>query len=274
MPEVEVIAKTHDGPVRRTRLQADLQNLDVTSGMTLIVHSSLSSLGWVVGAQQTVLDAVEEVLGPTGSLVMPAHSNGVPEPERWVDPPVPKEWWPIIRQDWPPFDPRTTPCSRLGVLPELFRTQPGTLRSGHPNLSFTARGPNAARIVTDQTLDFGMGESSPLARLYELDASILLLGVDHGSNTSLHLAEYRADWPGRRQVLGWSGRIVKDGSIVPVSFQDIAGTSDDFAQLGRDYERETDNVQVGKAGEGTARLMRMRPIVDYAVTWIEKHRTG
>lgn len=69
-------------------------------------------------------------------------------------------------------------------------------------MSFAAVGRKAETVVSGHSLEFGLGERSPLARLYDLDAFVLLLGVDHGSSTSLHLAEYRAGTRPHKQEAG------------------------------------------------------------------------
>lgn len=80
----------------------------------------------------------------------------------------------------------------MGVIPETFRKMTDVKRSSHPKYSFSAWGSDAAFITEKHALNFGFGEQSPLARLYELHAKIVLFGVDHNKNTSLHLAEHRA----------------------------------------------------------------------------------
>ena len=96
----------------------------------------------------------------------------------------------------PAFDPAVTPTCCLGVIPELFRTWPGAVRSYHPSCSFAALGPHAGRIVAEQRLEDPMGEGSPLSAIYDLGGHVLLLGVGrkvgHRHNTMLHLAERRA----------------------------------------------------------------------------------
>src|SRR3954452_14019752 len=94
----------------------------------------------------------------------------------------------------PGFDPQITPSHGVGVLP-------GALRSAHPQTSFAAIGPHAEAITAGHVLESGLGEGSPLARLYELDAEVLLLGGGHASNTSLHLAEYRVAEPRHRRTV-------------------------------------------------------------------------
>lgn len=270
--EKEVIEATGDLPVTRARLVADLLRLGVRPGMTVLVHSSLSRLGWVVGGAETVIRALEHAVGPAGTLVMPAFSNGVPEPSRWVDPPVPPAWWEVIREDWPAFDPELTPTRGLGVVPEVFRHQPGVLRSHHPHSSFCARGPEAHFITHHHHLDYGLGARSPLDRIYDLDGKVLLLGVDHGVNSSLHLAEFRARWKGRERTVRFEGRVVRHGSAARVKFEDLEGTDADFGALGEDFERETGKVSVGSVGYGESRLMDQRALVDYAFEWFPLHR--
>ena len=88
----------------------------------------------------------------------------------------------------------------MGVLAETVRGWPGAMRSSHPHVSFAALGPAAEQVVAGHTLGDMLGEGSPLARLYDLDADVLLLGVDHSVSTSLHLAEYRCPGSPREQV--------------------------------------------------------------------------
>lgn len=275
MPEKSVVGRSSPGPhgaVTAARLVSDLRRLGVEPGMDLLVHSSLSRLGWVVGGAQSVVEALEEAIGPSGTLLMPAFSLAAPEPSRWENPPVPRAWWSTIREAWPPFRPDLTPTRGLGVVPETFRHQTGTLRSLHPTLSFCARGPKARRLLAGHSLDFGTGEKSPLARLYALGGHVLLLGVDHGSNSSLHLAEYRSRWKGRERTLWFEGGVARNGRVERVRFRDLDGTSEDFARLGHDLERTRGSVRVGKVGAGTGRLMAQRVAVDFGVEWLPKHR--
>ncbi len=93
------------GPFTRGSLREDLLDLGVEAGSTVMVHSSLSRLGWVAGGAQAVVMALMDALGPTGTLVMPTHSGHLTDPARWERPPVPAEWWPLIRGETPAYDP-------------------------------------------------------------------------------------------------------------------------------------------------------------------------
>ncbi|MCI4347912.1 MAG: AAC(3) family N-acetyltransferase [Thermoplasmata archaeon] len=272
MSEADVVARTPGAPVTARDLERDLHQLGLAVGQTVLVHTSLSRLGWIVGGGQAMLLALEATVGSDGTLMMPAFFDGAPDPSRWRDPPVPESWWTTIREEMPPWDPGVSPTRQVGVVADILRHQPGTIQSFHPNKSFVARGPLAHTLLDGQVLDDGFGDRSPLARLYELDGWVLLLGVSHANNTSIHLAEHRADWPGRGKPIQLAGRVVRSGRVEAVSFVDIDGTSDDFDRLGAEYEQRAGAVTVGPMGRGTGRFMKMRPLVDFAGKWIERNR--
>lgn len=103
----------------------DLARLGISEGETLLVHSSLSSLGWVCGGPQAVVSALRKAVGGQGTLVMPAHSGDWSDPAEWEKPPVPKEWLQVIYDNMPAYEPEITPTRGMGRIAELFRTYPG-----------------------------------------------------------------------------------------------------------------------------------------------------
>lgn len=259
-------------PATVPSLVADLKALGVQEGMTLVVHSSLKSLGWVVGGEVAVILALEEALGSEGTLVMPSHSANLTDPALWKHPPVPESWWQPIRDHMPAYDPDLTPTYYMGAIAEAFRKQKGVLRSANPDASFAAWGKQAQLITDGHDLVPLFGERSPLARVYDLEGWVLLLGVGHGNNTSLHVAEGRAQIPHKTMHTGVP--MLVDGVRQWVSYSDIDWDDHDFVELGADFARETGLQREGKIAMAEAILAPQRPLLDYAVGWLERHRGG
>ncbi|MHA1472310.1 MAG: aminoglycoside N(3)-acetyltransferase [Promethearchaeota archaeon] len=253
-----------------TSLKNDFIALGVKPGDTIIMHSSLSKIGWTVGGSVAVITAILEILTPDGTLVMPTFTSGNSEPSDWEHPPVPKNWWDTIRNEMPAFNPKVTPTRGMGIIVETFRNWPGVSRTNHPVSSFAAWGKHANFILDNHDLEADLGEETPLSRLYELNGSILLLGVTHENNTSLHLAEYRSDFPGKKHNITGSAMMVNNQRKW-VEWKEIDLNPDDFEQLGADYESSID-YQLGKVGEANARLISLRSIVDFAIEWLPKNR--
>ncbi|MFJ9884890.1 aminoglycoside N(3)-acetyltransferase [Streptomyces sp. NPDC091287] len=260
--------KAATGPLcTRDSLASDLRALGLKSGETLLVHSSLSSLGWVCGGPLAVVMALLDVLGDEGTLVVPTHSGNNSDPAGWGNRPVPEAWWADIRAAMPPFDARITPTLGVGVVPETVRTWPGALRSRHPQTSFAAVGPRAADIVDGHALDCRLGERSPLARLEEHGARILLLGTDFASCTAFHLAEYRI--PGLKVDNSFAVMTAQGRRWMTV--RDTAVSDDRFDELGAAFERDNTVVR-GEVGGAVGHLFGLAEAVAYAEGWLAGHR--
>jgi aminoglycoside 3-N-acetyltransferase len=259
MSERKLIEGTQK-PHTRQDLTADLNSLGVTEGDVLLVHTSLSAVGWVCGGPVTFIHALLDAVGDSGTIAMPSHSTGNTDPAGWSNPPTPEEWWPVIRENMPAFEPGITPTREMGVVAELFRTWPGALRSSHPTYSFSAVGPSANKIVNGHQLDFALGEGSPLARLYELDAKVLLVGVDYNSNTSFHLAEYRTQCRPRVRL---GAALLEEGRRVWRSYDDLDLGEDVFNELAQPFDA-SEAVAHGRVGSADSRLFSQREAVDFA----------
>ncbi|WP_424008650.1 aminoglycoside N(3)-acetyltransferase [Haloferax denitrificans] len=268
MSEADAIERV-DEPSTVDSLAADLRALGVAAGDTLLVHSSLSSLGWVAGGPQAVVDALQTVLTDDGTLVMPTHTGQYTDPSAWENPPVPDDWVETIGESMPPFRPKVTPTRGMGAIPECFRNYPGVVRSEHPTVSFAAWGAAAEEIVSDHELDYGLGDGSPLARVYDRGGDVLLLGVGHGNDTSLHLAEHRADFEKERTTE--RAPLLRDGERVVVEYDDIEVETDDFEEVGEAFERAVGATE-GAVAAATATLLDQPALVDFAEDWFESNR--
>ncbi|GAA1293826.1 AAC(3) family N-acetyltransferase [Saccharothrix xinjiangensis] len=257
-------------PVTRSRLASDLGELGLSTGTTVMVHTSLKSLGWVVGGEQTVLDALRDAVGPSGTLVMPAQSWQLCDPAFLGQ--APAAWWPTIRDHLPVYAPQVTPTRTMGVVAELFRTVPGTLRSGHPHRSISANGPHAVAITATHDLDSPVGERSPLKALYDLDASVLLLGTTPAKITALHLAEHRARWPGKHLVSNGAA-LIRDGHRTWVTWEELHVEDDDFIEAVDAFTAGGGRRHTAPVGDAPAQLLPVRALVDFAAPWFSAHRT-
>lgn len=235
-------------------IAGDLSRLGLGPGQTVMVHASLSALGPIEGGPGAVVDALLRVLGPDGTLVMPAFRTGPCLPGI-----VHKAGIEVIRAAQtalPPYDPAATP-SEMGAVAEAFRRRPGVLRSPHPTMSVAALGPRAAHVVAPHALAWAQGPESPLERLHAMDARCLLLGVGFGRLSMLHYAEFLVPH-GRRKTRAIPGEI---GVLLTPDVGDDDG--DHFPEIGR-AAMAAGIVATGPVGAGTAHLVGARAIVALA----------
>ncbi|CAF1302843.1 unnamed protein product [Rotaria sordida] len=277
--ERTLIAKTHEHfgtCLTNEMLKNDLQKLGVSSGMTLLVHCSLSKIGWICGGPVTVIQVLLDLLGPEGTLIMPSHTSDNSDPKYWVNPPVPSEWLDVIRKSMPPYQPDIAPTRYMGILAETFRKWPGVLRSEHPQHSMMALGKKAKQII-DNHID-SCSEQSPIARLYDChdNGYILLLGVKHGNHTSLHLAEYRFFINNNFEKNFLTGASIinrQTNTRQWFEWNDYDYTADDFNDIGNAFEAIEGNANIGNVGLAQSRLMKQYLVVDFALQWMNKNRT-
>ncbi|KOR76013.1 AAC(3) family N-acetyltransferase [Paenibacillus solani] len=159
-------------------LMKQLEQLGIDHNGTLLVHSSMKSMGAVEGGAEAVLDAFTAYM-KDGLLVLPTHT------------------WSYINADNPRFYVDQSP-SCVGILPELFRKRPGVIRSLHPTHSVAALGEDAAAFTDDDHhFDTPCARGSAWEKLLDRKATILLVGVDLRRNTFIHGVEEWVDISGR-----------------------------------------------------------------------------
>ncbi|QHE53557.1 aminoglycoside N(3)-acetyltransferase [Pontibacillus sp. HMF3514] len=259
----QLVEKT-PSPRTRKSLYNDLKELGVKKGMTIIVHTSLSSLGWVNGGAVTVIQALMDAVTEEGTIVMPSQTVEISDPAEWENPPVPEEWWEEIRDTMPLYHPDYTPANFMGKVPEVFRTFPGVERSSHPSYSFTAWGKNKNHILADQPLEWSLGEGSPLGKLYDEGAYVLLLGAGFDSCTAFHLAEYRI---GYQDVITKGAPMIEDGKRIWKEYKELEFRDELFEDLGADFEK-TQSLSAGHVGSAKSYLFDVKEAVDYAEMWL------
>ena len=247
-------------------LARDLRTLGVAEGGVLMVHSSLSSLGKVLGGAPAVVRALLAALGPGGTLVMPAFSPDVSDPARWADRFFADADAERARAHVPAFDADTTPTT-MGLIPETFRRWPGTIRGPHPQVSVCAFGPRAEEVVTPHAVDWGQGAGSPFQRLVAMDAGLLLLGVGFNRATLLHYAESLVPH-GRRKT-----RLIPFGEGGARRWVEAPCIGDDlnthFPLIGTAY-LAAGRARTGRVGAADAVLASAADLVSFAADYLAR----
>lgn len=224
--------------LQRAEVAAQLRALGVQPGGVLLVHTSFRAVRPVEGGPAGLIDALRDALGPAGTLVMPAWTG----------------------DDAAPFDPFTTAASAdLGVVADAFWRTPGAVRSDHP-FAFAALGPHAARITADPLPLPPHVPASPVGRVHDLDGQVLLLGVGHDADTTLHLAELVAGVPYR---VAKHITVHHDGRPVRMEYGENDHCCARFA-LADGWLRERGLQAEGRVGHADARLVRARDVVQVA----------
>ena len=193
-----------------------------------------------------LIEALRTALGPGGTLVMPAMAD----------------------DDEHPFDPTATPSRAMGVVADTFWRLPGVIRADSPH-AFAAVGPHAPAITAPQPVDIPHGPDSPVGRVHDLDGQVLLLGVGHDADTTVHLAENLAQVRYRKPALA---TITVDGRVTRVHYGEVDHCCRNFALL--DGWLEAEGLQRrGPVGQGEGRLARSRDIVRLAVAHLRRNET-
>ena len=246
------------------------RELGVEKGQSIEVHTSLSSLGFVCGGPQVVIEALLESVGEEGTIMMPTQTWKNLDPITGVHWEEPEEWWQTIRDNWPAYDKNITPTNTMGAVAEMFRQWPGAMRSDHPARSVAAWGKHAEYLTSNHDISNIFGEGSPLGKLYELDGYVMLIGTGYDKNTSIHLADVRAEYPGKHNCIEHSA-VMENGERVWKAYETLFVDGEDFEEIGEAFEKVCPVKKI-TLGNGMIRLMKQRDIVDFAVKWIEKNR--
>jgi aminoglycoside 3-N-acetyltransferase len=232
--------------VGRQVLIEQLRTLGVVPGSVLIVHTAFSRVGPVNGGPQGLIDALRSVLGTEGTLVMPSMTD----------------------EDDRPFDPAASPCAGMGIVAETFWRMPGVLRTDNPH-AFAAVGPRAAEITAPQPVDLPHGVDSPVGRVRDLDGYVLLLGVGHDADTTVHLAENIAGVRYRKRA---HATVMLDGGPKRFDYGEIDHCCENFSLLD-EWLEAGGRQRRGIVGHAEARLARSRDIVDAALVHLREKET-
>lgn len=234
--------------VTQDMLAQGLQAIGIREGDMVYVHTSMKQIGWIEGGPKTLLEAFLQVLGEKGTLAVPTHTYSYGQN--------------------PPYAPGKTPTD-LGKFPETVWRDSRALRSGHASHSSAAIGANAAYLTQNHDPRHALGFDSPLHRLYRSGGRILLLGVTHTANTSLHLAESMAGVPYTKLHFddSWGKEtyaVQPDGEVIGYVQHEYPGCSSAFDRIAPLLSPEA--CTKGKIGAADAMLLDARVLIDTTVS--------
>ena len=246
-------------PITKDNLIHQFSQLGIKNGDTLLVHASLSSLGYVVGGAEALYLALREVIGKKGTIVVPSQTVEISDPASWQYPPVPEEWHDVIRDAMPVYSKDLSYSKAMGAFSQFIGILPNSVRSNHPIYSFTAIGEKANEIIGHDSIDFPFGDESPLGRLYSIGAKVLMIGTDFETNTSLHLAENRLN----REVIHERSKILTEDGEKWISFKNIElDIYDDYLEIQKNF-MEQYTVNYISINEANVYLFDMKVCVDF-----------
>ena len=218
----------------RDDLVAQLRALGVDQRGVLVVHAAFSKVGPVDDGPRGLIDALRTVLWPDGTLVMPSMAD----------------------DDDVPFEPAASPCIGMGVVADTFWRLPGVRRSDSPH-AFAAAGPRADEITAPHPIDVPHGPDSPVGRACALDGQVLLIGVGHDANTTIHLGELLAGVRYRRPA---HATVLRGGQPVRVDYGENDCCCARFALVDGWLDAEGAQ-QRGPVGHAEGLLARARDVV-------------
>lgn len=265
MSEKLVIERSF-GPISKLDLIRDFKALGITKSDGILLHVALSKIGWIIGGEVTLIQALIETLSE-GTLVMPTQTGNYGDPSKWENPPVPKSWVAKIKDHMPAYDKHITPPYHMGRVSELFSRYPKSFRSDHPQASFTAVGIDAKWLTENHALDCGFGEFSPLKKMLDQSYKVLMIGTDYDTNTSMHYAESKV-YPKKtkKEILYYLNEF---GERTVEEVTDYHYSTEHFKKIGRSFEKEH-RFRQGLIGQANSKLIDMNDLNNFTINQLKK----
>lgn len=231
--------------VTKSMIVKALRGLGLKDGIILTAHSSLASFGNVQGGAATIVDALIEIVGETGTLLMPSLPAGSP------------------------YNFRNTPTG-MGAVAEHFRKMRGVMRSLCPCVPAAAYGPRAKEFVENHHTCKSPYIGGPYDMAAIAGGYVLLLGVDQDRNTLLHCAEAYTRMPYMNSKE--AKYVDKKGNVQLYRGTLYAGPHRNFIGI-EPFLRAAGLIKKIKIGNCVARLMDGKKLLDFCVAQLKKDPT-
>jgi aminoglycoside 3-N-acetyltransferase len=269
----ETVIKKTKRPITKEDIKIGLKKLGVNQESKLEVHSSLSSFGYIINREYDIIDALLEVVS-SGVIIMPAHTSEYGDPTLWENPPVPKEWIPIILNNRRPFDKEIFLPERVGKVPITFFRYPNVVRTNHPIESYAVYNQTGDQTWEDHSLDQDE-EKHPLLKLAKEEGKILFLGTDFQTCSSIHLTEKYA---GKVRTVEHPFLRMEDGQVKERTYKYYEFDDDEvdnFEEITKRYLDEyqgTPYYKQVKIGLATCTLIDAEALYEVAYEFHKDHK--
>lgn len=249
------------------QLAQDLVDIGLPSGSVVLVHAAISAIGPIDGGPETLIAALQETLGPAGTLLVPTFALAGKDRAASGDsmPSSAASRESLEREALPPLEqaPLFAPSYWTNEFAEAMRRHPSAVHSEHPAFSFAALGAEAEALVASAPFHYPLGSDGPLARLHQRNGWILLIGLGHTQNISLHLAEIWANVPYVHRTLP-----VVTATGAEVAMLGSPECSAGFPKI-EPVLRQSRILRRGYIGNAESQLMRQQQTVSMAIAMLQ-----
>jgi aminoglycoside 3-N-acetyltransferase len=256
--------------VSEESLAREISELGLPQGALVVVHSSYRAIRPVEGGAAAVVRALLRAVGPEGTVVAPTFTTDLLDPYLA---PLSEEEKARRREELPCFDPATSPPYKMGAVAAALLRAPGAKRSDHPVTSCAAIGPMAEELVRDHDRDDPEGPRGPIGRIFLADGFVLLLGVGHDADTTIHVAESLLDMPHLHALPDRYPTRSAEGGRGWREVKKTTKCSDGFVKLEPHLEA-AGVIRRGRVGSARAQLLRSRDVVRVATELLRREPTA
>lgn len=269
--QAEVVEKTKR-PITKVDIVKGLKKLGLKADSKIEVHTKLSSFGYIINKEYDIIDALMDIV-KDGVIIMPAHTSENSDPTYWENPPVPKEWVEIIKENKRPFDKQLYVPERVGKTPIAFLRYPNVERTNHPIESLAVYNQTSDPTWVYHSLDQD-DDIHPLYKLVQEKGKILFLGTDFQTCTSVHLTEKYAETVVKKED---TIKLVEDDKIVKKTYRiyEFDDDIDHFEEIAKRYINEyegTSSYKQVKIGLATCTLIDAEALYDIAYEFHINHK--
>lgn len=250
----------------KEEIRQQLETLGIQKGMVLLIHADTRRLGYLIGGEQVLIEALMDIVGYEGTIIMPTFTPQMADPSCQKKH-ISRAYWQEVRDHAMPFDKKLTPPKNCDPLVHQFLRNEGVVRSYHPLYSFAAWGKYAKLICDKHPLHFGLSKESPLGKIAEFNGYVVMLGCEYEECCLFQLARYQGELPIR--II--SAPIENNHKTVWKDMLELDYNTKNFSEIGEVME-ERSIVKTSYIGNGRCRFFSAREAVTLATAYFNIHK--